>query len=126
MNIQNRIIEIVNSHDYEKEIEELVSSYENNPIKEGETIPLQPIINSEFIGDEEEIAQKVAKQIMQYRIKEKAFMKLIAKGIIHPIELGDGQFNQDVKYTIKSSMVKSEYYYKVYFPRSIFTKFTRV
>lgn len=127
MNIQNKIIEIVNSHDYEKKVEELVSKYGNNPIDEGNTISLQPTIDSEFVGEEEEeIAQKVAEQIIRYRVKEKVFMKLMSKGIIHPVRLGDGEFKKNVVYKIKSKRVSSTQNTIVYFPISVFTLFMKV
>ena len=35
MNIQNRIIEIVNSYSYDEDVFEFVKAYENNPYEEG-------------------------------------------------------------------------------------------
>ncbi|CEO04843.1 Uncharacterised protein [[Clostridium] sordellii] len=127
MNIQNRIIEIVNDYDYEKEVEECVKFYEQNSFKEGEIISLYPSnISDEFEGDEEEIAQKVAKQIIQYRIKEKTFIKLMSKGIIHPVGVRDGSFRKNVVYKNVSGMTRSALDTSVYFPISIFMNFMKV
>lgn len=126
MSIQNKIIEIVNNYDYEKEVEELVSKYENNPIKEGDIISLRPSIDDKFLGDQDEIAQKVARQIILYRIKEKAFMKLFSKGVIHPVNVSEGQFRKTVSYETRSSMTTTTTRTSIYFPRSIFTDFMKV
>lgn len=126
MNIQNKIIEIVNNYDYEKEVEELVSAYEKNPIKEGEIIPLRPRIDDKFLGDQDEIARNVARQIITYRIREKAFMKLFSKGVIHPVNISEGQFRKTVVYETRSSMTKTTTETSIHFPKSIFTDFMKV
>ena len=127
MNIQNRIIEIVNSYSYDEDVLEFVKAYENNPYEEGEIIYLNGNIDNKFIGNtEEEIAKKVAKQIIQYRIREKAFIKLMSKGILHPVGIGTGMEDKRVEYQWGSYNMRHSCNTSVFFPRSIFVSFMKV
>lgn len=127
MNIQNKIIEIVNSYSYDEEVSELVKVYKNNSPKEGEIINLSIGIDSEFVGNtEEDIANKVANQIIQYRIREKAFIKLMAEGILHPVGIGTGRIDMRVVYRLNSSHVRRSTETSLFFPTSIFTSFMKV
>lgn len=125
MNIQEKIIKMVNEYDYENDVAESVRVYENNHWQEGHTMYLIPNIDSEFDGDEEEIVQKVAQQVITFRIIEKTFLKLMSEGIIHPIEISNGTFNQAVTYNIIGSTPRT-IRTTLYFPRSVFTCFMKV
>lgn len=90
--IQNIIIEKINNYNYDKEVEEYSKELEKN-LKQGEIIELFPQIDDKFSGnDQEDIAEKVSKQIIRYKIREKALNKLMSKGLIYPVGLREGLF----------------------------------
>ncbi|RDY22871.1 hypothetical protein CHF27_011155 [Romboutsia maritimum] len=124
MNIQNEIIGIVNSYSYEDEVSNILKEYErNDKFKEGEIIYLRPNIDDIFIGNtEEEISQKVANQIIKYKIKEKVFIRLMSKGMIHPIGIGCGREDKRVTYKCGNSSTETS----LFFPKSIFEMFMKV
>ena len=125
MDIQEEIIKIVNEYDYENDVAQSVTVYEANHWQEGHIMNLTPHIDSEFEGDEEEIVQKVAQRVITFRIIEKTFLKLMSKGIIHPVEISDGRFSQDVTYNIIGSTNRTIRTI-LYFPRSVFTRFMKI
>lgn len=120
--IQNIIIEKINNYNYDKEVEEYSKELEKN-LKQGEIIELFPQIDDNFVGDTKfEIAEKVSKQIIDYKIREKALAKLMSRGIIYPISLCDGYVRETINYKCKSY---SYYREPLEFRRLVFNGFMK-
>lgn len=121
-NIHNMIIDKINAYNYDKEVEEYAKALEND-LEEGKVINLFPKIDNGFIGnDEEDIAEKVSKQIIHYKIREKAIVKLMAKGIIYPVEVGNGFFHQRVIYQYSTWTIQTY----LDFRKVIFSQFMKL
>jgi len=106
MNVQNKIIEIANDFDYNSEVAKGVNEYREffKNEKLNNIILLNFYVSKEFrFDDEEELAKKVANEVIRYKIKEKIFIKLMSEGIIYPIQSTNGWENIDVKYISRSS-----------------------
>lgn len=125
--IENRIFEIANSYDYNEKVCQAIEEYkkELNKEKTGYIIYLNAKISREFAGaSEEEIAQKVSKEVIEYRIKEKALVKLMAEGVIYPVgTVGtiDGWERRSVTYAYGSSTSHTN----LNFRRLVFTEFMK-
>ncbi|MCB2292450.1 hypothetical protein LGK95_02705 [Clostridium algoriphilum] len=106
MNIQNKIMEIANNFDYTSSVTKGINEYREFFKNEKITniILLNVYLSKEFkFDDEEELAEKVANEVIRYKIKEKIFIKLMSEGIIYPVQSTNGWENIDVKYISESS-----------------------
>lgn len=120
-NIHNMIIDKINAYNYDKEVEEYAKALEND-LEEGKVINLFPKIDDGFIGnDKEDIAEKVSKQIINYKIREKALNKLMSKGLIYPVGLCDGTFHKRVIYKHGQWTTETS----LYFRKSVFSDFIK-
>lgn len=120
-NIHNMIIDKINAYNYDEEVEEYAKALEND-LEEGQVINLFPKIDDRFIGnDEEDIAEKVSKQIINYKIIEKAFIKLMSEGKIYPVDFCNGYFHQAVTYQYYPYTTQTQ----LDFRRVVFTQFMK-
>ncbi|MDC4249591.1 hypothetical protein M3X99_01015 [Clostridium perfringens] len=121
-NIHNMIIDKINSYNYDKEVEEYAKALEND-LEEGQLIKLFPKFDDGFVGnDEEDIAEKVSKRIISYKIREKALAKLMSKGIIYPVGVCDGFFSKRVIYRYGSRTLETS----LDFRRLVFQNFMKL
>lgn len=125
MDIQNRILEIVNNYDYKNDISEAINEYKKtlSSKEPGNIIYLRAKINNQFIGNnEQEISEKVAAQIIKYKINEKALIKLMSEGIIYPIGICDGWEHLSVTYCYRNTVRNTH----LDFRRIVFDEFMKV
>ena len=127
MNIHNRMIEIVNSYNYEKEVVEFVSELKETlgKKKSNEILYLDCTFDNRYEGEEEDIAQKVAEKLINFRIREKAYVTLMAEGLIYPIELCNGDASQKVSYTVNQQSGTSITETHITYRRLIFNMFMK-
>ena len=109
-NINNEVLNIVNGYDYTKEVIEYVEKLKNEltNMHSNQVIALNCNIIVNYIDtNEDDIINKVSKQIINYRIREKAFVKLMSEGLIYPIRICDGWYKNSERYEIRNGNNKS-------------------
>lgn len=125
MNIHNRILEIVDCYHYDKEVFKAIEEYKRllEDKKLSYVIHLKGNFQEEYVGDNEEIvAQKVAKDVIKYKIREKTLIKLMAEGVIFPISTDGGWESHPVRYVVGIMELTT----RLDFRRVVFHEFMKV
>ena len=93
MEIDNMVLERINAYDYKDAVDEMVEKLKEE-LKEydcNKKLYLNVNLNTNVCGNsDEEIVEIMSERIIEYRIKEKAYFKLMNEGIIYPVSTCDG------------------------------------
>lgn len=122
--IDNKIIEMVNSYDYKNEVDDTTKKLEAELEKcnSNKILHLQPKFDGNVLGStEDDIANKMAERLINYKIREKAFVKLMTKGLIYPVGSCDGLCSIRVNYQYGNRTTMGQFQFR----RFVFNEFMK-
>ncbi|MBN1059357.1 hypothetical protein [Clostridium botulinum] len=121
-NVDNIILARAKEYDYEKDVDEMVDKFKKEISEQGSNSILR--LNVKFDGDisantDEGIIDLMSKRLIQYRVREKAFVKLMREGLIYPINICNGSCNINKRFQTPDFRTTGTFS----FPRIIFDEF---
>lgn len=108
---EEKVFKMTDDYNYEKEVEEKAKELKEFLYTKKSNYILYLNFglqkDSYYGNNESEILEQVARDIISYKIMEKAYVKLMSEGIIYPIGISDGRRSAGFSYKIKNCTTTS-------------------
>lgn len=122
INVDNIILARAKEYDYKKDVDEMVNKLKKEISEQESNSTLSLIVKFNgdiFANTDEEIIDLMSKKLIQYKIREKAFVKLMSEGLIYPMSICNGMCSVSKRFQKPNSQTTGTFS----FSRIIFDEF---